>query len=177
MRESDGALMLFPTHPATLFSNPDPLPVLCTLRNAVDYSRISAGDIIWRNKDPALDSRMKAYMDKGDTQASRTSVTVTVIFAFTHTFIVTLTVEVAVLSKPLNKSISPALSYPILLHFPSLLTSSCTLLPRKKNFHRHTDTDMYTDTVTYTDMYTDTVTYADMYTDIYTDMYTDIHVH
>jgi hypothetical protein len=37
-------------------------------RNAVDYSRINAGDIIWRNKDPALDSRMKSYMDKGDTQ-------------------------------------------------------------------------------------------------------------
>jgi hypothetical protein len=29
---------------------------------------INTGDIIWRNKDPALDSRMKAYMDKGDTQ-------------------------------------------------------------------------------------------------------------
>jgi U32 family peptidase len=37
-------------------------------RNAVDYSRINTGDIIWRNKDPALDSRMKSYMDKGDTQ-------------------------------------------------------------------------------------------------------------
>ena len=55
--------MIFTSSPFSLF-----WCVSFTLRNAVDYSRISAGDIIWRNKDPALDSRLKAYMDKGDTQ-------------------------------------------------------------------------------------------------------------
>ena len=45
-------------------------PLSFHFRNAVDYSRISNGDIIWRNKDPALDSRMKAYTAKGDSQVS-----------------------------------------------------------------------------------------------------------
>ena len=51
-------------------STPTSLPLIAPShrRNAVDYSRINPGDIIWRNKDPALDSRMKAYTENGNTQ-------------------------------------------------------------------------------------------------------------
>ena len=54
--------------PFLIFSMPFFFLPFASPSNAVDYSRISIGDIIWRNKDPALDSRMKAYTEKNDNQ-------------------------------------------------------------------------------------------------------------
>lgn len=35
---------------------------------AVDMRRVAVGDLIWRNKDPALDARLKEFVEKSDTQ-------------------------------------------------------------------------------------------------------------
>ena len=36
-------------------------------RGGVDWGRVRVGDLLWRNKDPALDARLKALTDKADT--------------------------------------------------------------------------------------------------------------
>ena len=38
------------------------------LSNAIDYTRIKPGDLVWRNKDPAMDIRLSSLVKKVDNQ-------------------------------------------------------------------------------------------------------------
>jgi U32 family peptidase len=42
--------------------------------NAIDFSRIKKGDIVWRSKDPSLENRLKSYVNKVDLQTVPVSV-------------------------------------------------------------------------------------------------------
>ena len=42
--------------------------LLAFATGAIDFSRIKKGDIVWRNKDPSLESRLKSYINKDDLQ-------------------------------------------------------------------------------------------------------------
>lgn len=44
--------------------------------NAIDFSRIKKGDIVWRSKDPSLESRLKSYVNEADLQTVPVSVSV-----------------------------------------------------------------------------------------------------
>jgi putative protease len=45
-------------------------------RDTVDFSQVSAGDIVWRNKDPELDQQLKMFSEKSDLQTVDVSISV-----------------------------------------------------------------------------------------------------